>query len=364
MSYIGVNPVNVQTTVISGAQNTATLPLAAPTNVSFISGAFLQNSVNRYLEGLPDPGGLSTQQDYNVWVFEAFNSQHSIVDTPVQPPAPREGMLYFDQSANQLEVYISGTFIDAQKGPFDLLQSKLDDISGVVVGDVLPLTGGTISSTAGINAPRTDGILQLTRGNDGQGGKLEIRTNDGSGNLTTTTKLYHGGGIDMAGTLSLNGTGTTATIRAFGSTVSGGVKQLNLATGNNSDTTGVSTRMRLASNGVTIFSTDLILDTTGAGTAGIQAKGSSGQDVWSLSSDGQFNTPNLVPLKFNTNNGLSEIVAYNGSNAGLNLSVNTSSVGTGTATPMLSLEEQVVELSLERHRVGVNQDLLSACGMT
>ena len=168
-------------------------------------------------------------------------------------------------------------------------------------------------------------------------GKLEIRTNDGSGNLTTTKKLYHGGGIDMAGTLSLNGTGTTATIRAFGSTTSGSVKTLNLATGNNTDTTGVSTRMRLSSDGVTIFSTDLILDTTGAGTAGIQAKGSSGQDVWNITSDGQFNTPNLVPLKFNTGNGTSEIVAYNGSNAGLSLSVNTSAVGTGTNTPLLTL---------------------------
>ena len=95
---------------------------------------------------------------------------------------------------------------------------------------------------------------------------------------------------------------------------------------------------RLASNGVTIFSTDLILDTTGAGTAGIQAKGSSGQETWNITSDGTFNTPNTTPLKFNTGNGTSEIVAYNGSNAALNLSVNTSAVGTGTSTPMLSLD--------------------------
>ena len=81
MAYIGVSPVDVQTTVISGAQNTATLPLAEPTAVSFISGAFLQYANDRYLEGLPDVGGLETQQDYNVWVFEAFNSQHALVDT-------------------------------------------------------------------------------------------------------------------------------------------------------------------------------------------------------------------------------------------------------------------------------------------
>ena len=74
MAYIGVNPINIQTTVISGAQNTATLPLAEPTNVSFISGAFLKNSDDRYLTGLPDPGIMTTQQDYNVWIFEAFNS--------------------------------------------------------------------------------------------------------------------------------------------------------------------------------------------------------------------------------------------------------------------------------------------------
>ena len=96
--------------------------------------------------------------------------------------------------------------------------------------------------------------------------------------------------------------------------------------------------MRLASDGVTIFSTDLILDTTGAGTAGIQAKGSSGQDVWSLSSDGQFNTPNTIPLKFNTGNSTSQIVAYNGSNAGLDFAVNTSSAGAGNATSLLTLD--------------------------
>ena len=336
MPYIGTNPIDLQTTVISGAQNTATLPLAQPTAVTAISGAFLQYAGDRYLEGLPDVGGLETQQDYNVWVFEAFNSQHSIVDT-TQPSTPVEGELYYDQGQQQLEVYISGNFIDAQTGPFADVNSRLDALTTSVTGEYLPFTGGKISTTSGLAGPRTDGILQVIQGNDGEGGKIEIRSNDGSGNLTTTTKLYSGGGIDMAGILSLNGTGSSATIRAYGHAT--GVKQLNLATADNTTSaTGVSTRLRLASTGVTIFSTDLILDTTGAGTAGIQAKGSSGQDVWSLSSDGQFNTPNTTPLKFNTNNGLSEIVAYNGSNAGLNLSVNTSSIGTGTNTPMLSLD--------------------------
>ena len=117
-----------------------------------------------------------------------------------------------------------------------------------------------------------------------------------------------------------------------------GVKQLNLATADNTTSaTGVSTRLRLASTGVTIFSTDLILDTTGAGTAGIKPRAVQARCLesvfrWSVQH------PEPTPLKFNTNNGLSEIVAYNGSNAGLNLSVNTSSIGTGTNTPMLSLD--------------------------
>ena len=34
MAYIGVSPIDVQTTIISGAQNTATLPLANPTFVT------------------------------------------------------------------------------------------------------------------------------------------------------------------------------------------------------------------------------------------------------------------------------------------------------------------------------------------
>jgi hypothetical protein len=338
MAYIGVSPIDVQTTIISGAQNTATLPLAKPTfQTVFISGAKLAYSSDRFFQGLPDPGGLETQADYNVWVFEAFNSQHSIVDT-TQPSTPVEGELYYDQDQQELKVYVSGNFIDAQTGPFADVNSRLDALTTSVTGEYLPFTGGKICTTPEIAGPKTDGILQLIRGNDGQGGKLEIRTNDGSGNLTTTTKLYHGGGIDMAGILSLNADSSSATIRAYGSTASGAVKQLNLATGDNSDTTGVATRMRLASNGVTVFSTDLILDTTGAGTSSLKAKGSSGQDVWSLSSDGQFNTPNTIPLKFNTGNSTSQIVAYNGSNAGLDFAVNTSSAGAGNATSLLTLD--------------------------
>ncbi len=338
MAYIGISPIDVQTTIISGAQNTATLPLANPTFVtSFISGGTLEYSEDQFLKGLPDPAGLETQADYNIWVFEAFNSQHSIVDT-TQPSTPVEGELYYDQGQQELKVYVSGNFIDAQTGPFADVNSRLDALTTSVTGEYLPFTGGKICTTPEIAGPKTDGILQLIRGNDGQGGKLEIRTNDGSGNLTTTTKLYHGGGIDMMGILSLNADSSSATIRAYGSTASGAVKQLNLATGNNSDTTGVATRMRLASNGVTIFSTDLILDTTGAGTSSLKAKGSSGQDVWSLSSDGQFNTPNTIPLKFNTGNSTSQIVAYNGSNAGLDFAVNTSSAGAGNATSLLTLD--------------------------
>ena len=96
MAYIGVSPIDVQTTIISGAQNTATLPLANPTFVtSFISGATLEYSSDQFLQGLPDPAGLETQADYKIWIFEAFNSQHSLVDT-TEPAVPVDGELYFD----------------------------------------------------------------------------------------------------------------------------------------------------------------------------------------------------------------------------------------------------------------------------
>ena len=116
MAYIGVSPIDVQTTIISGAQNTATLPLANPTfATAFISGAFLQYSEDRFVQGLPDPGGLETQADYNVWVFEAFNSQHSLVDT-TEPAVPVDGELYFDIVTEELKIYSepSAAFLNTQ----------------------------------------------------------------------------------------------------------------------------------------------------------------------------------------------------------------------------------------------------------
>ena len=102
MPYIGTDPIDLQTTIISGAQTTATLPLAHPLFVSQISGSFLKYSPDKFLQGLPDPGGLETQADYNVWIFDAFNSQHSLVDM-TQPAVPVDGELYFDQLSQELK---------------------------------------------------------------------------------------------------------------------------------------------------------------------------------------------------------------------------------------------------------------------
>ena len=154
MAYIGVNPIDLQTTVISGAQTTATLKLAHPTQTTKISGAFLRLDD---VQDLPDVAGMETQADYNVWLFEAFNS-HTLVDTTL-PNVPVDGELYFDTATQALSIYdtTQGEFVNTQKGPFALIE-KLASLSGDVAGDYLPLQGGTIAT------PVASGLLMTNSG--------------------------------------------------------------------------------------------------------------------------------------------------------------------------------------------------------
>ena len=100
MAYIGVVLIDVQTTIISVLRTQQRYP-SEPTFVSLISGAPEYSSA--LFKDCPTRC-LETQADYNVWVFEAFNSQHSPVDT-TEPAVPVDGELYFDIVTEELSLF-------------------------------------------------------------------------------------------------------------------------------------------------------------------------------------------------------------------------------------------------------------------
>ena len=113
MSYIGQGPGIVVTNVNAvGAQTTATLALANPTSLTITGGGA------NVLRGIPQPTGLSTQEDYNIYLFNVLSSPHSSVPVGTTPPAgvPVQGELYYDTSDGTLKVYDTNVYVSTQSG--------------------------------------------------------------------------------------------------------------------------------------------------------------------------------------------------------------------------------------------------------
>jgi hypothetical protein len=179
MAYIGQGPGIVVTNVNAvGAQTTATLALANPTSLTITGGGA------NALRGLPEPTGLSTQEDYNIYIYNALSTPFASVPVGATPPAgtPVQGELYYDTSDGTLKVYDTNVYVSTQSG----LASSVATISGTVdslSANSYAISGGTISGSVAIveTTKTTAGALNITTAStDTDDFALKINNADGT----------------------------------------------------------------------------------------------------------------------------------------------------------------------------------------
>ena len=179
MAYIGQGPGIVVTNVNAiGAQTTATLALANPTSLTITGGGA------DALRGLPEPTGLSTQEDYNIYLYNALSTPFSSVPVGATPPAgtPVQGELFYDTSDGTLKVYDTNAYVSTQSG----LATSVALISGTVdslSAGSFSISGGTVSGSVAIveTTKTTAGALNITTAStDADDFALKINNADGT----------------------------------------------------------------------------------------------------------------------------------------------------------------------------------------